>query len=78
MHGNVYEWCMDTFQRDYYEKSPARNPGGPEKGRGKCVRGGCWLNGAEWCRSASRNWCDNNDASDIVGFRVLCQIVQKK
>lgn len=31
MSGNVYEWCQDYYQLDYYASSPSVNPKGPEK-----------------------------------------------
>ena len=24
--GNVWEWCLDEYQTDFYKKSPKRNP----------------------------------------------------
>ncbi len=33
MHGNVYEWTSDQFDKRYYHESPAIDPTGPHGGR---------------------------------------------
>jgi len=43
MAGNVWEWCQDLYSKDYYKKSPAKNPAGPDSGYSRVLRGGSWL-----------------------------------
>ena len=41
--GNVREWTADWFETGYYDKSPARNPKGPDTGTRKVERGGAFF-----------------------------------
>lgn len=42
MTGNVAEWVADTYEENYYKKTPFQSPKGPESGDLKVVRGGSW------------------------------------
>ncbi len=43
MAGNVLEWCLDVYDKNYYRTSPSRNPTGPAEGKKRVVRGGAWM-----------------------------------
>ena len=70
MHGNAWQWCADWYRADYYQHSPASDPGGPSGGSGHVVRGGNWSNGATLCRSACRASSGSVVRYHNIGFRV--------
>jgi len=78
MHGNVWEWCSDTYVWDYYRRSPTVDPKGEIYGHKNehVIRGGAFNSPAIHCRSAFRGHHSgpklDNTAPDPIGFRVVC------
>jgi formylglycine-generating enzyme required for sulfatase activity len=66
VYGNVSEYCLDEYQKDYYSKfslttatlQPVNIPG--NKRFGHVVRGGSWVDDAATCRSAARRFSDKS------------------
>ena len=70
MSGNVYEWCNDWFDSNYYQSSPQHNPQGPTSGDGRVLRGGCWDDGARYCRVSDRGFLNPGIRDGGIGMRL--------
>jgi formylglycine-generating enzyme required for sulfatase activity len=71
MHGNVWEWCWDGYEADYYSKKPpATDPLGPSQADSRVYRGGSWFYTPLYCRSALRGGVAPGYRNSILGFRV--------
>jgi formylglycine-generating enzyme required for sulfatase activity len=73
MHGNVFEWCNDYFEEDYYKQSPEKDPTGPTSGSFRVLRGGSWPDRTRGTRSARRFGIDA-DRYGSSGFRLVREL----
>lgn len=67
--GNVWEWVNDWYDARYYERSPSKNPKGPQEGTKKVIRGAGWQNETPTVRIFTRVESDPMMRNESTGFR---------
>ncbi len=69
MAGNASEWVADWYDREYYQKSPEKNPTGPAQGDKRVLRGGSWADLPAALRVTARFSAEPEFEDRTVGFR---------
>jgi formylglycine-generating enzyme required for sulfatase activity len=70
MHGNVWEWCRDWHDKNYYRNSSSTDPKGPSSGSYRVLRGGSWIGYGRFVRSAYRFRIDPSGRDRNFGLRL--------
>jgi len=74
MHGNVFEWCQDSYDSGYYRmftSEPAVDPSASSEASDRVIRGGCYPGRSTDCRSANRERSVPTNRSSYYGFRLV-------
>ena len=83
MAGNVYEWCLDEYSKDFYFTSPRENPLSGANSvdwiinnftsikPNRVLRGGSWNSDPKFLRVTVRRWNKPSFTSENFGFRCV-------
>jgi sulfatase modifying factor 1 len=76
MHNNVFEWCHDFYEKDYYKQSPEKDPTGPASNSdsSRVFRGGSWNDNTRFSRSAFRFRGAADYRFNNYGFRLVREL----
>lgn len=71
MYGNMWEWCQDRYDRNYYRQRLSIDPQGPASGAHRVIRGGSWSSSVALLRARHRDAEPPDYRSPTIGFRLV-------
>jgi len=73
MSGNVWEWCEDEYDKEYFKKQEAKNPMYLKSENNKVLRGGSWFDSYLFLRLSARAYAGKDVRESHYGFRVVLE-----
>jgi len=75
IHGNLWEWCADNWMDDYTSAPRDSSSYQNKDSHYRVARGGSWHEPPALCRSAARLQVPETGADEVMGFRVICDLI---
>lgn len=74
MSGNVWEWCQDSYDSEFYQRFVGQTVDNPVNRVARSrhvIRGGSWYSPDLGCRPSNRGWnVSSSQQERLIGFRV--------
>jgi formylglycine-generating enzyme required for sulfatase activity len=77
MSGNVWEWCWNWFDTEYYKKKLQNNQTRPVYGKNRVRRGGSFFSDANNCDIGNFSYSSPHLKFNTVGFRICMTAYSK-
>ena len=71
MTGNVWEWCTDFYDDNYYNNSTTTNSVNTKSSNYRVGRGGGWGYNADYLSVGGRDYSSPTGSNLDLGFRVV-------